>query len=237
MVDAGTGTPEPVRLHEECARTLGIEVIDGEWPVGEARTLEDVQTRFGVSRTVAREVARQLEVMGLVLTRRRHGMLPQPVERWSVLDPKLIDWRLRSTRRADQLRSLTQLRLVVEPEAAEGAARHASVHTRARLLPLAAEMRRTGEAGDLQEFLQHDIEFHRLILRSSGNELFAALSDLVAVVLSGRTDQGLMPAQPQPEALDGHEAVAQAVFRGDPAAARAAMQLILDEVRSAVSPS
>nr|WP_300147430.1 FCD domain-containing protein [Propionicimonas sp.] len=222
-------------LHHRISRELGIEIIDERWVAGQARTLEDIQSRFGVSRTVSREASRQLESMGLVRTRRRLGLVAQPIEEWSVLDPQLIDWRLHSTRREDQIYSLTQLRLAVEPAAAESAARLASIHTRARLLPLAAEMRRTGEAGQLQEFLAFDIEFHSLLLKSCGNELFAALSDLVAVVLQGRTELGLMPAQPKPEALAGHEAVAEAVFRGDPAAARAAMQAILDEVREAFS--
>lgn len=225
-----TDSSAPVR-HHAIARELGIEIIDGVWPATQSYTLEDIQSRFEVSRTVAREVSRQLESMGLVRTRRRLGLVAQPISEWSALDPALIDWRLHSSQREDQIYSLTQLRLAVEPAAAESAARFASIHVRASLLPLAAEMRRTGEAGQLQEFLKHDIEFHATLLENCGNELFAALRDLVAVVLQGRTELGLMPAQPKPEALDGHEAVAQAVFRGDAAAARAAMEGILQEVR------
>lgn len=222
-------------LHQPISRQLGTEIIEGTWAVGAARTLEEIQSRFSVSRTVAREAARQLEAMGLAASRRRLGLVAQPRSCWSVLDPLLIDWRLHSSQREEQIRSLTQLRLAVEPAAAEAAARNASIHTRARLLPLAAELRRTGEAGQLHEFMAFDIEFHRLLLESCGNELFTALSPLVAVVLQGRTELGLMPAQPKPEALAGHEAVAEAVFRGDPEASRAAMQAILDEVRTAFS--
>lgn len=221
-------------LHHGVTRALGLEIIDGLWELGQARTLEDIQTRFSVSRTVAREAARQLETMGLVRTRRRHGLVTQDRDKWKVLDSALIDLRLHSTRREEQLRSLTQLRLAVEPAAADGAARHPDVHHRALLLPLASELRRLGEAGDLTEFLEVDIAFHRTILGLSGNELFAALSEVVAVVLAGRTELGLMPSHPAPEALDGHEAVAQAIFRGDPEGARTAMQAILDEVRDAV---
>jgi len=233
-MSAAEPSPAPL-LHHGISRTLGIEIIEETWAAGQARTLEEIQSRFGVSRTVAREASRQLESMGLVQTRRRRGLVAQSMGQWNVLDPQLIDWRLHSNRREDQIYSLTQLRLAVEPAAAESAAKLASVHTRARLLPLAAEMRRAGEAGDLLEFMKFDIEFHRLLLKASGNELFAALSDLVAVVLQGRTELGLMPSQPKPEALAGHEAVAEAIFRGDPVAARAAMQDILDEVRSVFS--
>ncbi len=220
-----------ILLHQGVARELGIEIIDGVWAEGAALTLDDIGERFDVSRTVAREVARQLEAMGMVSARRRVGLIAQPMSRWSVLDPRMIDWRLHSSDRQAQIVSLTQLRLAVEPAAAESAARVASVHTRAQLLPLAAELRRTGEAGDLLEFMKFDIEFHATLLSSSGNEMFAALSSLIAAVLQGRTELGLMPEQPKPEALDGHDAVARAVFEGDPLAARAAMQGIIDEVR------
>ena len=223
------------RLHMACSRELGLEVIDGAWPEGAARTLDEISDRFGISRTVAREASAQLEAVGLVVSRRRRGLVAQPRTTWSYLNPVLIEWRLHSSQRKEQLRSLTQLRLIVEPEAAMGAAQHADIHTRARLLPIAAEMRRTGEAGELAEFLEHDIEFHRIILRASGNELFAALSDLVATVLQGRTELGLMPAQPLQVALSGHEAVAEAIFRGRPEQAHAAMLGVLDEVRTAIA--
>lgn len=220
-------------LHHAISRKLGIEIIDKEWEAEVPRTLEDIQSRFNVSRTVAREASRQLETLGLVTTRRRVGLIPRSMEEWHVLDAQLIDWRLHSRDREAQIYSLTQLRLAVEPAAAADTARFASIHTRAQLLPLAAEMRRTGESGLLTEFLAFDVEFHRLILRSCGNELFAALADLVAVVLQGRTELGLMPTMPKAEALAGHDAVANAIFQGDAEGARSAMEGILQEVREA----
>lgn len=229
-----TTSSERPLMHLGVARELGTEIIEGRWPVDEARTLEEIQERFGVSRTVAREASRLLESMGLAGTVRRRGIVALAASEWHVLDTTLIDWRLHSTRRREQLTSLTQLRMAVEPAAVQAMARCASIHVRARLLPLAAELRRTGEGGLGQEFLQLDIEFHRLILTNSGNELFAALSDQIASVLAGRTEIGLMPPKPKPEALDAHEAVAEAVFRGDGKVARAAMQVILDEVDQAL---
>lgn len=109
-------------MHRGVACELGIEIIDGDWAVGASRTLEEIQSRFGVSRTVAREASRQLESMGLAHTRRRLGLVAQPMTQWNVLDPTLIGWRLRSRHRDDQIYTLTQLRLAVEPAAAASAA-------------------------------------------------------------------------------------------------------------------
>lgn len=221
-------------LHQDMARELGIEIINGVWETGSTVLLEDLQQRFGVSRTVAREASQTLESMGMVMSKRRVGIVAQPSGAWKVLDSRLIDWRLRSSKRDEQLFSLTQLRMAVEPAAAEGAARHESAHVRAGLLPVASEMRRAGEAGLLDEYLELDISFHTLVLRASGNELFAAMADVVAIVLRGRTEQGLMPSQPAETSLAAHEAVAEAIFRGDSAAARMGMHQVIDEVREAL---
>lgn len=236
MKSSGQG-PSEGPLHHSISQELGIEIIEGVWDTDRVATLEEIQHRFQVSRTVAREVTRTLESMGLITSRRSIGISPQPIDAWKVLDVNLIDWRLKSNRAGEQLDSLTQLRMVVEPAAALGMAKNESVHVRAGLLPIAAEMRRTGESGDLEEYLEHDIEFHRMVLRSSGNELFAALADLVAAVLRGRTEAGLMPDRPAEISIAAHEDVAQEIFQGNVKGAGLAMERVIQEVRGAIGPT
>lgn len=233
MKNSGQG-PSEAPLHHRISQELGIEIIDGVWDIDRVATLEEIQTRFEVSRTVAREVTRTLESKGLVTSRRSIGISPQPIDAWKVLDVTLIDWRLKSSRAGEQLDSLTQLRMVVEPAAALGMAKNKSVHVRAGLLPIAAEMRRTGEAGNLEEYLEHDVEFHRLILSASGNELFAAMADLISAVLRGRTEAGLMPERPAEISIVAHEDVAQEIFQGNVIGAGLAMERVIEEVRGAI---
>ncbi|MFD4993766.1 FadR/GntR family transcriptional regulator [Cellulosimicrobium cellulans] len=221
-------------LHTTVLDSLGRRITSGDVPAGTPLTLESIGSEFGVSRTVAREVMRLLEGLGLVRSRRRVGLVVLGIEEWNVLDPRVIRWRLEGPGRDSQLRTLTELRHAVEPLAAAGAAVHATAAERAELVAAAARMRMLGEAGDLEEFLALDVRFHELLLRASGNEMFGALAGVVAAVLSGRTHLGLMPASPVPEALDQHEAVARAVADGDPRAAEAAMAAIVGEVRAAL---
>ena len=86
-------------LQDAVCRTLAIEMLDGKWPAGESLTLEDVQNRFGISRTVAREVAKTLESMGAVTVRRRVGLVARPFSDWQALNHQVIEWRLHSTQR------------------------------------------------------------------------------------------------------------------------------------------
>ncbi|TDQ51632.1 FadR/GntR family transcriptional regulator [Actinorugispora endophytica] len=222
-------------LHNRVLAALGPAIATGEFAPGHVFTLERLERDYGVSRTVAREAVRVLESMRLVLSRPRTGVRVRPVEEWSVFDPQLIRWRLAGPGRTDQLRSLTELRAAVEPPAAAAAARWASAEKRGRLLAINDEMLAAGGAGDLETFLELDIEFHRLILRLSGNEMFAGLSGVVAEVLAGRTAYHLMPHHPRADALRLHTHVAQAVYDGLPKVAEAAMRAIVDEVVEALS--
>ena len=191
----------------------------------------EFQRRFDVSRTVAREVAKSLETAKVVTVRRRIGLVSQPVEEWDALSTQVIHWKLHSTHRKEQLRTLTELRLAIEalPQRPQPPG-YAPIDVKSRPLLLAAELRHTGENGRLDEFHKLDIEFHSLILRNSGNEMFASLSTIIATVLSGRVELHMYPQKPKPEALDAHDAVAQAIWQSSPDNARQAMHRIVDEV-------
>ena len=186
---------------------------------------------------MACEVAKSLETAKVVTVRRRIGLVSQPVEEWDALSTQVIHWKLHSTHRKEQLRTLTELRLAIEPAAATSAARYAPIDMKSQLPLLAAELRHTGENGRLDEFHKLDIEFHKLdiefhslILRNSGNEMFASLSTIIATVLSVRVELHMYPQKPKPEALDAHDAVAQAIWQSSPDNARQAMRRIVDEV-------
>ncbi|MCC9144236.1 MULTISPECIES: FCD domain-containing protein [unclassified Arthrobacter] len=228
------GPPAAV-LNARIIETLGSDIVSGVLAPGDRLTLEGLQHEFGVSRTVVRDCMRILESMNLVYSKRRVGIVVQERDLWNVFDPRVIQWRLAGPGRTEQFRSLTELRVGVEPVAAAAAARHAAPDERTRILELAAELRRLGEAGELERFLDADVEFHTLLLQASGNEMFSSLQNVVAEVLTGRTRQGLMPPNPTEAALQGHLLVAEAVAAGDDGAALAHMTALLEEVRQAVA--
>lgn len=221
-----------VTLHTSLLASLGTRIVEGELPAGTTITLEWLGQEFGVSRTVAREVVQVLTSVGLVESRRRTGIRVLPREHWDPFAPLVLRWRLAGRQRTETLAQMSQLRAAVEPVASGLAARRADEGQRARLLELAALMERTGAAGDLEAFLGHDVEFHRLLLTASGNDMFRGLGDVVEEVLRGRTEHRLMPARPKPEARRLHAMVADAVASGRPELAEAAMTAICAEVLS-----
>lgn len=214
---------------------LGTAVVSGALGPGSVLTLEGVCEQYAVSRSVAREAVRVLESMGLVASRRRVGVTVLPRLSWNVYDPRVIRWRLDSSDRVDQLLSLSELRQGVEPVAAALAAGRATPEQCRRLAVAVSDMEVHGQAGDLDRYLLADQAFHRTLLEASGNEMLASLGEAIAEVLSGRTHHGLMPDQPNPDAVALHDAVAHAVRVGDAAGAENAMRSIIDEASAAMS--
>ncbi len=224
------------RLHSLVIETLGKRIVSGELTAGATTHAEHFESELGVSRSVMREAVRVLQSLGLVESVKRIGIRVLPPERWNKFDPSVIRWRLAADGKGAQLRSLTELRSAVEPAAAELAAQHSPEEMSAELMAIAARMRAVGRAGDLQHFLELDIQYHALVLAASGNEMFAQMHSMIAEVLRGRTDYGLMPTHPHEEALQLHVDVADAIQSGRPEAARQAMDQIMrrtiEEVRS-----
>lgn len=206
----------------------GQRILWGEWLPGHRFTLDELMTESGKSRTVVREVMRELEGLGLIAARRRVGLEVLRRESWNVFDPRVVRWQLDGPGSRDQYRALMEMRRAVEPVAGELAAARASAAQRAELLALSRQMRAAGASGDLPLFLSLDIRFHQLVLTASGNPLFRALGSDITEVLIGRTSQGRMPAHPRRGALDLHETAALAISEGDDDAARSALSALTE---------
>ena len=221
--------------HEEVLDALGAAIANGELPPGSVLRSDDLQERFGASRTVAREVVRVLETMRLTSSKRRVGVTVREAAEWNHYDPRLIRWQLDGPARPAALATLNELRSAIEPCAARFAALRASPEDRGRLGALGERLARTAKTRDLDTFLRYDIAFHDLLLSASGNPMFAQLSEVVAEVLTGRTGHGLMPEEPQPEAVALHVEVAAAIAVGDADRAERAMRDIVGQARDEIA--
>ena len=214
--------------------SLGRAIVTGKMAPGQSLTLEAIQSRYGVSRTLARDCVHTLESIGIVASRRRVGIVVQPREHWSALAPELVRWQLEADPHGPKLGALTELRAAIEPVAAAAAARRATEEQRSELLALAAAIRAKGATGNVASYLDDDIAFHSLVLEASHNDTFKALTGIIAEVLSGRARLTGRVQVPQPEALELHERVAGAVAAGDAATAESSMRDLVAEVRGAL---
>ena len=227
--------PAPV-LHQALVEKLGQAIVDGALPEGSVVTLEDVTTKFDASRNVAREAVRVLETLGMVAMKRRTGNVVLPRSRWRAMDPHVIRWRLSGGHRRVELDHLMQLRAGIEPIAARLSASNAPGDVGPRMEELAATMLALGTAGQgvSPEFLVADLEFHRLLVTTSGNDHFFAFSNTLGVLLTERNRLGMLGEFPDPRAMSAHARIAAAISARSPAEAEQSCRELVDVVHAEV---
>lgn len=202
---------------------LGRRVVSGHWPPGTLLRMDELAAEIGISRSVMREAIGALTTLGLVHSRKRRGTKVLGATSWNAFSPDVIGWRLDDpAQRDEQFRSLVELRSAVEPQAARLAALRADRELSTEMVGLATDMVTALESGDMDELVRADLVFHLLLLRGSGNALFAGLGQILTEILSGKHRPELMPIRPDEQATRRHLDLARAIAAQDPDSAMTA---------------
>src|SRR5437867_635932 len=109
------------RLHDQVTRQIALGIMRGEIGQGESglSTEIDLCHHFDVSRTVLRESVKVLAAKGLIEVRPKTGLRVRPRSDWNLVDPDLLGWLCEAGVDDEFVRNLCELRLIVEPPAAE----------------------------------------------------------------------------------------------------------------------
>jgi DNA-binding FadR family transcriptional regulator len=221
-------------LHGQIVHALGRQIVSGAIRPGE---LLPAQAGLAASRTVMREVIKVLVTKGLVESRPRTGTRVLPREAWNLLDPDVLAWRRLGASPGEFLEKLTEVRLIVEPAAAELAAQRAG---EAQLDAIAeafggmeAALGRIPE--DYEAFDRFDMDFHRAIVRACGNDLLQQMGQVVysALAVSFRATSRL-PGRASASMPD-HRAILDAIRRRQVRRAGQAMRRLVESTAQAIA--
>jgi DNA-binding FadR family transcriptional regulator len=216
----------PLSLHEHVIDELGGRIVRGELKADQMLPIEDdLAEAFGVSRTVVREAIKVLVHKHLLEVRTRTGTRVLPSVAWNHLDPDILRWRFASTLDAKFLSDVIELRRVVEPAAAELAATRATPRA---VRAIEAALHDMATTTDLNAHHAADLRFHLCILEAAGNDLLLGLRYGIEGALSFAI-RLLTRSREEGESSHAlHKAVADAITRKHPVAARAAMNRLVD---------
>lgn len=213
---------------------LGAAIVTGTYSADKPFPIEaDLCKHYGASRSVLREAVKMLTAKGLLRARPRQGTWVEPEESWSLLDPDVLRWILERKFSLPLLAEFTEIRLAVEPLAAQLAAARATPAEKAAI-KVAIDRMYAAERGE-DDPLTTDINFHVAILKASGNRFYLQLRELIDTALRfsiRRTNQykGVRLAS-----VADHNAVAEAILAGDPPRAEAAMRYLMQEALDLLS--
>lgn len=222
----------PTGAAKNAVNKLGKMIAHGDFPIGATIPMEaELVEMLGVSRTVVREAIKVLSGKGMVRTARRYGTRVLPFDKWNLLDPDVISWHDPNSPAATRIfRESTQLRFIVEPEAAALAALHATPEQRETIL-MAAKHIAPEPYGD-QGMIAADYTFHATILDGTGNILLRQLQGLILALLQFSYPTGKRAVPDESVSRRNHIAVAEAIVAGNPEEARTRMRTMLDQNQS-----
>ncbi|MCP3735774.1 FadR family transcriptional regulator [Sphingomonas sp. RP10(2022)] len=216
------------RLRGAVANNLGIAILSGRYAPGDVLSGEIAAAEaLDVSRGAYREAVQVLTAKGLVESRPKTGTHVLPRERWNLLDPDVLAWAFAGEPDPRLVRSLFELRLVIEPAAAAFAAER---RTR-------TDIKRMGEA--LKTMRHHslataegrsaDRDFHDALLHATDNDAMIVLGSSIGAAVAWTTQfkqrTRALPRDPIPD----HARVYDAVVARDVAGASAAMRLLVEQ--------
>ena len=162
--EAERGAPvvfSPIRksgLTEAVYRRLRSEIIAARLLPGELLTLDELGTRYGVSRTPVREALRRLEAEGLVLFREHRRVQVAPLGH-------------------SEIAGTYALRILTEGFAVLQSVRNAAAEITAEAESVYRLMVADAQAGDGDSFYRRHLDFHRAIYAGAGSAELSRVTD------------------------------------------------------------
>jgi DNA-binding FadR family transcriptional regulator len=219
IVPINSGDSLVARVSDTIAQQLGVDIVCGLYSAGEALPTEMTLTeQWNVSRTAVREGLSTLIAKGLIIPRTKAGTIVTPRSRWHLLDPQVLFWMRLAGPDESFIRSLFELRLTIEPQAAGLAARRRTDHDLIQLqkaFDIMSDDRRTEETARRAE-----IQFHRTIIQAANNlvllPLAASIEAAVVWANSYKSKRNISVRT----SLKEHSMLLDAIHRQDDAQAR-----------------
>jgi DNA-binding FadR family transcriptional regulator len=211
--------------HYSVAQEIGRRIVSGDYPPGSILPNEaDWSEMFGTSRSVVREAIKMLMSKNLLVSRTKVGSRVEPRENWNHLDRDVLTWVSQSPHREALMRSVQQLRHIIEPEAAALAA---ETRTDAEMAQISSACHDMGTAATLSQRTRADRRFHQAILNATRNELLMPLGAMIDSSLDYLFTFVTREVNDLRYAQDLHEAIERAIRLQRPDAARKAVKALL----------
>jgi GntR family transcriptional regulator, transcriptional repressor for pyruvate dehydrogenase complex len=203
-------------LTDEAITRIKSMILDGELKPGDRLPPEaELSTHMGLSRSSLREAVKALELIKVLDVRRGDGTYVTSLEPRLLLEA--VSFVLDLHQDASVL-ELFAVRRILEPAAVALAAAHTDEDLANRLYALvdAVDSNTTVEG-----LVEHDLQFHGLIVDACGNAyLRSLLEGLAGSTVRARIWRGLTQEHSVQRTLSEHRAIASALALGDAELAR-----------------
>jgi DNA-binding FadR family transcriptional regulator len=222
------------KLYEYIVEEIGLRILKGAYQVGDTLPNEDTLSKeLDISRGVLREATKVLTQKGLIQTRPKTGTQVMPRSNWNLFDRDVLTWKLQLEDQYTFLKKVTEVRCIIESEAARFAAQRACDDDIDRMRKQLAEMQNLFEGTsefNYQEYLDKDMAFHTAVMEASSNELLSQIAFTMRQAVYAARQMDIQDTQVHLESMQLHQAVLNAIEKRDAQAAYVASQKMFDQV-------
>jgi len=187
-------TVQPLSLAEKAYQAIRDLIVSLELAPGAVIEEPELMERLGIGRTPVREALHRLALERLVEVYPRRGMFVTGVD-------------------VRELARLSEVRAVLEPEAARLAAERATDADRAAIGELLEELATGGR--DDRELMALDERIHGAVYRAAHNDLLEATLSQYYVLALRIWSMALDQSRELEEAVEAHRALLEAIRDGD----------------------
>lgn len=206
---------KPLSLQQSAYREIKRRIVTAAYRPGEQINTGVICTQLQLGRTPVHLAIHRLENEGLIEIMPRRGVVVKPIDRAEMLE-------------------LIEARHMIEPEIAALAAVRASDQEFAAMRAILDRIPAIAEAGDSEQFMEVDLEFHRAMATAARNhpltEFLSGMHDhcarLYFISVSNKVHDRRI--------IDEHEEIFAALVRRDSGAVRAVMQKHIESLRKNV---
>lgn len=207
------------------AQSIGQKILSGVYGPGDILPNEaDWCRTYNASRTSVREAIKTLNAKGLLTSRPKIGSRVEPREKWNLLDRDVLRWHGASLDPQEFLKSVQEVRRILEPEAAALAAER---RTPKQLAVLAEALKGMKNAKTRQDSVAPDVAFHVALLAASNNDILTPFGIVIESALATLFEYTTINNPAHEVAIDLHESIYRAIKLGKPNAARKAAVILL----------
>ncbi|MDE3176482.1 MAG: FadR family transcriptional regulator [Pseudomonadota bacterium] len=219
-------------MSAQVAQIIGTRIVSGEFAPGDSLPIEnELCQAYGVSRSTIREAVKNLAAKRLIEVAPKVGTRVLPFDKWNLLDPDVLSWRLNAQFDRRIVEDLYEMRQCFEPRACFLAVRDGDASDLDRIARSFADLVAMLPTPALAATAES--EFHLAIIAATHNGLFATIGGAVKTALRVSFSLTHKSADRKSFDLTPYEAVVSAILkrRGEEAAQAMSDLLELSRLR------
>lgn len=195
-------------------------LVRGQLKAGEQLPSErELAAKFNVGRSTLREAMKVLSIIGFLDTRPGFGTFITKSSSSLFLSP--LSWNLLVGEKT--IHDITELRLLIECEAAAMAANRATPDGLADLNTAFKQLGKAYEDLDIEAFIAYDVDFHLAIAKCSQNDAFYQILITIKKILA-QFSKALNTVRNLGIIYQEHQEILDSIINKDPITARMAMR-------------